>query len=125
MLNRCTFIGRFTRDIEVKTSTNGKRYCQFTLAVDRGKDANGNNLGADFIPCSAWEGKAQLLQTYCHQGDPILVSGRLNVSKKGDKYYYSVVVADIEFLPQKKEKEAPAVEITPEPTIIEDPELPF
>lgn len=125
MLNDCRFIGRLTKDIEVRSSETGKRFSQFTIAVDRGKDRNGNKLGADFISCVAWEQRAETLKTYCRQGDAIMIAGRLNVNKRGDNYYHNIVVNEIEFLPSNKRLEEQPAPQQPVPDLSADEDLPF
>lgn len=35
-MNNVGLTGRITKDLELKYTQNGKAYCRFTLAVDRG-----------------------------------------------------------------------------------------
>ena len=49
MMNSCNFVGRLTKDPELKKTQNGISVCTFTIAVQRDiKDRNGN-YQADFI----------------------------------------------------------------------------
>lgn len=72
-INNVTLIGRVVRDIEVKTTNNGKSFTSFALAVDGyGKDAD-----ASFIDCVAWNKAAELLAEYAPKGKQIGITGRL------------------------------------------------
>ena len=48
-MNIAILIGRMTRDPELKYTSGGKAYTNFTLAVQKTKDE------AEFIDCVAWE----------------------------------------------------------------------
>ena len=118
-MNNCNFIGRLTKDPEGKTTANGKTFCNFSIAIDRGfKDAQGNRY-VDYIPCSAWEATSNLVTKYFHKGDLIGVTGRLESRNYEDngvkKTSYSVLVNNIDFIQSKKEDKAEAPAPTPAP----------
>lgn len=46
--------GRITKDVEIRRTQSGKAVCSFHIACDNGKDKNGQQYPADFIPCVAW-----------------------------------------------------------------------
>lgn len=70
-MNNVVISGRLTADPELSTTTSGKSFARFTVAVNRSKDV------ADFIPCEAWESNADFVSRYFHKGDGIEVAGRL------------------------------------------------
>lgn len=114
-MNNCTFIGRFTRDPELKNTQNGTAVCSFSLAVDRRfKDANGNKQ-ADFIDFVAWKNTAEFISKYFHKGDMIAIVGELQTrsyeAQDGSKRKVSeIVVNDARFCGSKSSNtnEAPA-----------------
>ena len=53
-MNKCIYMGRLTRDPEVRYSQDNKAVARYTLAVDRMKTKNNENPGADFISCVAF-----------------------------------------------------------------------
>ena len=96
-MNKCELLGRLTKDIELKETSNdkgntfNKKYARFTLAVNRrGKDA-----GTDFIGCIAREKTAELLQKYCKKGSQIGVVGRIQTGHYTDKDKKEVYTTDI------------------------------
>ena len=104
-------VGNLTQDIEVKKTANGKSYVQFTVAVDDGKDSQGQSK-AQFIRCVAWEKTADAMGAYCKKGNKVAVIGRIvNTSyedpKMKDRRIFStdVVVSNIEFLTARKEEQ--------------------
>lgn len=79
-MNICIFTGRLGRDPEVSSTKAGKQVVNFSLAVDAGKDSQGNKLSHwfDFV---AWESTAQTIAQYCHKGDQITVESRAGVEE--------------------------------------------
>jgi len=72
-INNVTLVGRVVRDLEVKTTNNGKSVSSFALAVDGfGKDAPAN-----FIDCVAWGKAAEILGQYATKGKQIAITGRI------------------------------------------------
>jgi single-strand DNA-binding protein len=85
----------------MRYTTTGKAIASFTVAVKGyGKDAK-----AEFIPCVAWEGTAQIIGDNCIKGSEVLVEGRLQVrsyDKNGEKRYVTeVIVTSFEFCGSK------------------------
>ena len=73
-MNVAILLGRMARDPELKYTSGGKAFANFTLAVQKTKDE------AEFIDCVAWEKTAETIAEYFRKGNKILVQGRLNVS---------------------------------------------
>lgn len=99
-MNITILSGRITDHPDVRMTGSGKKVCQFTLAVDDGKDTNGQRK-TQFLDCVAWENGAAYLEQYVKKGNRISVQGRLNKSsylKDGEKRYSVKVVCDrVEF----------------------------
>ena len=106
-MNNCNFVGRITRDLELKYTTNGVSYVRFTLAISRvGKQKE----TTDFIDMIAWRGLADNMSKYCSKGSQISVTGMLQsnnyTDSNGKKQYSMNVVADnVQFLSKKKKGE--------------------
>lgn len=126
-INNVVLSGRLTKDIELRMSQNNKKFCQFTLAVD--KYVNGEQQ-ADFISCIAWERNAEVLSQYTKKGSKINVLGRIATrnykNANGETIYVTEVVAQqIELLDSKpKEQQQSYSNDTPAFTITSD-DLPF
>lgn len=123
-MNKAILIGRLTKDVEIKLTSNQTKFCQFTLAVDRRfKDQNGNRQ-ADFINCIAWRQTAEFIAKYFKKGSRIGVVGSIQTrsyEKDGHKEFVTEVIVDeAEFVEStnkaddtgKKESAAP-VEVEP------------
>lgn len=104
-MNNVALTGRITKDLELKYTQNGKAYCRFTLAVDRGlskekkqeAEANGQPT-ADFISCVAWGTTAEVLNKYTAKGKKILVNGSIETGsytmQDGSKRYTTDVLVN-------------------------------
>lgn len=104
-MNQCTIIGNLTSDPELRQTTSGKSVVKFTIAVNNGKDSEGNDRPADFITCQAWNKTAELVGRYCKKGKPIVVIGAFKTDKYQDKnhedvthYNSYILVNSIEFV---------------------------
>lgn len=83
-MNTVSLTGRLTRDPEQMQKSNGDgSYSYFTIAVDAGKDKNGQKL-TEFIDCIAYNNQANFLANYAKKGFLIEVNGRLHTSIKED-----------------------------------------
>lgn len=113
-MNKVVLIGRVTKDLELKATERGTQYVQFDLAIDNGKDKEGNKRDADFINCVAWEKSAETLSVYVHKGHKLAVDGSIKVDKYQNKdgenrYKTYVLVKGFEFLESKpKENYTPS-----------------
>lgn len=104
-MNNVALTGRIAKDLELKYTQNGKAYCRFTLAVDRGlskekkqeAEANGQPT-ADFINCIAWGTTAEVLNKYTAKGKKILVNGSIETgsytTQDGSKRYTTDVLVN-------------------------------
>lgn len=105
MLNNVNLIGRVTKEIELRKTQSNKSVVKFTLAVDDGKDGQGNSR-TQFIDCQAWEGLAETIQKYVLKGDMVNINGKLvnnNYESNGVKYYsYLVLASGMTLLPNKR-----------------------
>lgn len=100
-MNHVILTGRLTKEPETRYTKNNKAVCSVTVAVDDGKDEDGNRR-SQFIPCVAWGKTAELIDEHFSKGDPITVVGRITVrnyvTKEGDRRYVTEVTATgIEF----------------------------
>lgn len=78
-LNKVIEMGRITADLELKTTQTGKSVVSFNIAVDDGKDADGNKI-TDFFECSAFGKNAENICKYFGKGRMIAVVGKLKTS---------------------------------------------
>lgn len=105
-MNKYIGIGRITKDIELRTTSNNKSLSQFTIAINEGY---GEEQRTNYIDCTVWGKQAENMSKYCSKGSLIAIEGRLQTGsyedKEGTKRKTTKVVAEsIQFLGNKKEE---------------------
>lgn len=79
-------MGNVTRDIELRTTTNGTRVTDITLAVnDRVKKGDKYEDETTFVDVTLWGKTAELAEKFTKKGKVVLVEGRLKTDKWTDK----------------------------------------
>lgn len=109
MLNKCIFIGRLTRNPEIRQAGEAKT-AKFTIAVTRRyKKKDEEKPSADFIPVTVWHGSAEFAEKYLEKGKQIYVTGALETysyEKDGEmKYAFCINADEIGFADTKKSGE--------------------
>lgn len=110
-MNNVVLIGRLTRDPEVRyISDSQMAVARFSLAINRGKDKNGNDKGADFPNIVVFGKRAENCERFLVKGSPVGIHGRIQTgkytNKNGDTVYTTEVVANnVEFLGYSKDGE--------------------
>ena len=102
-MNSVSLIGRLTRDPEVRYGQASQTaVARFSIAIDRGRDRDGNDRGADFPNIVCFGKTAELVEKYLGKGRLVGITGRLQTGsyeKDGRKVYTTEVLADrVEFL---------------------------
>ena len=96
-MNELILIGRLVADPILQTSATGKKFCRYTMAVDREKSDK-----TDFLDCTAFDMLAELLAKYKKKGEQIATKGRIETSiyeKDGEKRYtIQIIASNIKFL---------------------------
>ena len=106
-MNKVILIGRITKNIELKSTPNGKEVADFSIAVKRNYKNQNGEYEADFINCISFGKTAELLGKYTKKGDQIAIEGRINTrnyeNKEGKKVYITeILVENIMFLETKQ-----------------------
>jgi len=104
-MNQVALIGRLTKDPEVRYAASTQTaIARFTVAIDRGKDKNGNSTGTDYPNIVCFGKTAELVEKHISKGRLVGITGRIQTGsyeKDGRKVYTTEVVADkVEFLDQ-------------------------
>lgn len=85
-MNSITLVGRLVRDVEMRTTSTGKNYCTFTIAVNkRIKPTDPNERDADFFNCKAWGKTADYASGYLAKGSLVSITGSIGSRKYTDK----------------------------------------
>ena len=78
MLNQVILVGRTTRDVEIKESSNGRPFGIVTIAATRSfKNQETNTYDADFVDVSLWGITAVNVAKYAGKGSALSIRGRV------------------------------------------------
>lgn len=119
-MNYCFFIGRLTKDVsEVKKTQNGHSMCHFTMAINNGRDKNGNELPPDFPQITLFGNLADVCARCLRKGSLVAVVGKYKTASKknadGSMSYYNNIQADeVKFLEPKDKNGSPAPQQMPQ-----------
>lgn len=95
-VNEIKLAGRMVKDVEMKTTKDGKSVASYRLAVD--KRIAGGEKKTEFFNVTTWGKVGEALAKNCGKGSEILVEGRLvprsYEDAEGNKHYMMDVVAD-------------------------------
>lgn len=83
MLNRCVFIGRLTKEPDLRYTQSGTAVGKFTLAVDR-RQSKDREKETDFIDIVVWSNTAEACANHLGKGHLVAVDGRLQIRSYED-----------------------------------------
>lgn len=111
MINQVLLVGRMTRNLELRYTSNEKAVGNFTLAINRRFKNQNGEYETDFIDCVVFGKQAETMAQYTKKGDLIGVEGsiqkRTYEDKEGNKRYTTeIMVEKITFLQTNKKSEA-------------------
>lgn len=95
-MNTVQLVGRLTKDVELKFTSNSNAVGTFTLAVKRSFTKESGEREADFINCVIWRKAAENLANFTRKGSQIGVEGRIQTrnyeNQQGQRVYVTEVV---------------------------------
>lgn len=102
-MNSVNLIGRMTRNPEIRYTESQMAVCRFSIAIDRGKDRDGNDRGADFPNIVVFGKAAENCEKYLAKGRKVGIAGHIQTgsftNKDGIKVYTTDIIADrVEFI---------------------------
>jgi single-strand DNA-binding protein len=115
MYNNTVLVGRITKALEMKTTTNGVNVLSFTLAINKKVKEKDQ---VSYISCVSFNKTAEILNQYCDKGSLILVDGELqsrSYEKDNRTIYVTEVVVGRVVLLDNKQKSA-NIEVEPKPS---------
>lgn len=104
MNNLFIFIGRITKDLELRYTKENKAVLDFVIAINNGKD------DTSYIKLTSFGSIAELMAKYCKKGDLVGVQGLIKnhnwEDKNGNKHYdYAFLATKVTFLQPKSKEE--------------------
>lgn len=98
MINNVCLVGRLTRTVDLRYTSNGTAFGSFSLAIDRTYKNQAGEKETDFINCVIWRKPAVNLSNFTKKGSLIGVEGRLQSrsydNKEGQKVYVTEVLVE-------------------------------
>ncbi len=137
-MNTSVFAGRVGQDAELNYTKSGTPVASFSMAIDNGKDKDGQKRAATWIKAVLWEKRAESLAPYIKKGIVVIVNGPVSteawISKQDGSAQAKIVctVREFDFGGSKSEDggeqhSAPASKPaqTSGPSPITDEDIPF
>lgn len=120
LTNEFRTTGRVVRNAEVKETSAGVKFVNFTVAVNNGKDKQ-----PDYLDLVAWRKTAELIGKYAQKGNLMSVSGEIKPRTYQDEAgknhkVYDLVVREFEVLFFAKKGNTEEATSEPEVTIASD-----
>lgn len=105
-MNNVSIIGRITKDVELRATTSGLPAVSMFIAINNGKDKDGNERPADFPKVYVYDKQAENVNEYCHKGSLVGITGRIKTrtwdKEDGTKGYETYILASrVQFLDTK------------------------
>ena len=89
--------GTVGKDAELRRTNNGDSVLSFSVAVDQGKDKNGQKRDAKWYDASIWGKRADSLQSYITKGTKLTLQGRPTAREYQGKIYMGIAVSELTF----------------------------
>jgi len=99
-----TIAGNVGRDAQLRRTQGGDPVLGFSVAVDMGKDKNGNKRDAVWVNCSIWGKRAESLETYITKGTKLVLTGRPGVNVYEGKGSLTLSVNDLTFMGKSQQR---------------------
>jgi single stranded DNA-binding protein (ssb) len=81
-MNTISIMGRIARDLELRTTTNGKFVLSFSVAVNERYNGEQKTI---FFNCVAWGKTAEFVVQYFNKGKMIALTGKMQNNPYTDK----------------------------------------
>jgi len=118
--NVCIFIGRLTRDPEMKYTAKGTAVVSGSIANNRQYTSNGQKVEeTHYVNFEAWGNLAEIINKYAPKGRQIAIVGRLKTDvfegQDGQKKYFTkVVVQEMQLLGERRDASEPDAQVSGE-----------
>ena len=94
-MNILMIAGTIGKDAELRRTQSGDAVAGFSVAIDNGKDKNGNKRDTTWIDCSLWGKRGESLCQYLTKGTKVAITGRPTVREHNGKAYQGCSVNEI------------------------------
>jgi single-strand DNA-binding protein len=97
-MQNLTIAGNVGKDATLRRTQSGDTVLSWSIAVDNGKDKNGNKRDSTWFECSMWGSRAESLEAYITKGSKLVVTGYPTARAHENKVYLGVTVQQLTFM---------------------------
>ena len=97
-MQQLTIAGNVGKDPVLRRTQGGDPILSFSLAVDNGKDKQGNKRDATWYDCSLWGKRAEALERHISKGSKLVLTGRPTVRENNGKAYLGINISELTFM---------------------------
>ena len=120
MINNVVLVGRLTRAVDLRYTSNGTAYASFSIAIDRRYQNQNGERETDFINCVMWRKAAENFANFTRKGSLVGIEGRIQTrsydNSQGQKVYVVEVICDsVQFLETRAARERNQFQSQPQP----------
>lgn len=90
--------GNVGKDAVLRRTQDGEPVLGFSLAVDNGKDRDGNPRQSTWYDCAVWGKRGEALQHHIVKGLRLTLSGRPTAREHDGKAYLGIAVDELTFM---------------------------
>lgn len=94
-MNICTIAGNIGKDPILRRTNSGDPVLGFSVAVDNGKDKQGNRRDATWFDVSIWGKRGEALERFLSKGMKVAISGRVSAREHNGKAYLEVSANEV------------------------------
>lgn len=98
MINNIVLVGRLTKELDLRYTSNGSAVASFNIAVNRQFTNAKGEREADFINCVIWRKPAENMANFTKKGSLVGLEGRIQTrsydNQQGQRVYVTEVVVD-------------------------------
>ena len=110
MINNVVLVGRLTKDLDLKYTSNGTAVATFSIAVNRSFTNQNGKRDADFINCVIWRKSAESMANFTRKGSLVGIEGHIQTrsydNQQGQRVYVTEVVVETFSLLEPKNKDS-------------------
>lgn len=96
-MNKVILIGNLGKDIELRYTDSNMAVGRFSIALNRGKDKDGNDKETDWVSCVAFGKTAETMSKYLSKGSKVAIEGHIQTGsyeKDDHKVYTTDIIVD-------------------------------
>jgi len=97
-MQQLTIAGTVGKDAVLRKTQGGDSVLSFSVAVNNGKDKDGNRRDSTWFDCSIWGKRADSLESHITKGTKLALTGRPTARAHEGKVYLGISVNDFTFM---------------------------